>query len=196
MKKAVFLGVLAVLLAVSLPAAFAEEKELVDAVEKFVNKPDFSWTGDENSPELRQKFLLVTKLAEKAEWREIDEVSILLEKIKKEVEEKSRELALSYLIVMHQKCRSEECSPEAKKKLEEIYDDWKFQQDTRLGRFFYVIRAFQPRIAVLERKAEADKIRKSKLLSFVLEIKPQDSDEAVLRKRQAGIAEFERRNGR
>ncbi|MEK9209566.1 MAG: hypothetical protein AAB926_01920 [Patescibacteria group bacterium] len=205
MKRLVFAGVLVVFLIISLPAlVYSTEKPkpeggleggieqqllVLAAVKDFVNYPT------EDLAEFRKKLHLIESLAEKAEWKEIDEVSILLEKIKQEVEEKSREHSSSYLIVMHQECRPE-CSPEAKKKLEEIYQEWKFQQDARLGQFFYVIRAFQPRIAVLERKAEADKIRNSRLLRFVAEIKPEDSDEKVLEKRQRGIAEFEGRKGK
>lgn len=195
MKKPVLLVVLMIFLFVSLVFAGDDSGELTEAVKRFINHPSFSWTEDKNSPELRETFLALTKLAEKAEWQEIDEVSILLETTKKEVEEKSRELSLSYLIVMHKECQ-DECSPEVKKKLDGIYNNWKFEQDIRLGRFFYVIRAFQPRIAVLETKAKADEIRNSRLLSYILEIKSQDTDEQVLAKRQAGIAEFERRKGR
>ena len=197
MKKLVFLGILAGWLVFLIWPVLAENKsddsvnaELLATAENYINHNSLS--VEKNSPELRQFFQSVEKGIEKAGWAELDSLHLFLEKSRREIEEKSRELAFVYVQAVYDEgSRKEICHPicppdfqaESSPELKKVFDEWQFQQVSRVWRVFDVIRLVKIKTTELEKKSEAEKIRNSHLLSFVLEIKSTDSDEEVLAKK-------------
>lgn len=192
MKKLVFLAVLAGLLAAAgcvkkpdiLPAVDGSGNSLRVLAKRYVDHK----SGEINPPEIREDFQIIEGLIQTASWEDIDGLAVFFESTFRDVEEKSRIVAFLFLSILDKELSDKERKPLFKRhpRLGEVYQEWRHQQDNRLARVHYILGALKPRIEALNKELEVKKIKDSPFLSFILDVKETDNDEAILARYNQG----------